>query len=117
MKRDIKTVKENFIKVCKEYDINEVYVNFDKPFSEVHNKECDEIYVVLRNSNDSSCRFHLKSVFDTNYEGKNPGDFKCDNLGVHLITGTFDEKEEATWKIVQRGFRLLYYRGAGICFE
>ena len=115
--RDKELVKEELLRVCKEYDFNEVYVNFDNPFGEVHNEEHKRIYVVLRSKYNSAGKFQLKAVFDPSYKDKNPRDYEHTNVGVTVINGTYEEKEEATWKLVQKGYRLLYYKGAGICFE
>lgn len=100
-------VKQEFIRVCSKHSIDEVYVNFDKPFEIEHSGPYDQIYVVPR----TALKFKDKLALRTSLNIKNK------ELGVYVIEAIGEAKEEAVWSLIQGGFKLLYFRGSGICFE
>lgn len=108
--------KQKFLRICKDYNFQEVYVNFSSPFYLGFHYTSGEVYVVPRALLDDPDLSELKEVFNSHH-GINVNTANIPDIEIHLITGTLKDKEESVWNLVQNGFKLLYYKGAGICFE
>ena len=116
MNRNVKEVKDEFLKVCKNFDIQEVYVNFDNPFNEVHQTCGDKIYVVPNQNNLGSGAVQLEFVFAPSLHSDDEDIVMSVGIESGLILKTGDEKSTFINNILNKGFKKLYSSKEGICF-
>ena len=117
MKRNPEEVKYQFLEVCRNYDIQEVYINFDNPFTEIHEKWGEEIYVVPKNPVGTSGALYLEFVFAPNYASDDKEAVMSIGICTTIIKETGEKKEEILQNLKNSGFKLIYSLKEGILFE
>ena len=116
MSRNVKEVKEEFLKVCREFDIQEVYVNFDNPFSEVHESRGEKLYVVPNLNQVDSGVINLEFVFAPNLRSDDEDIVMSVDLCIGEIREEGIAKKEKLQHLIKKGFKKLYSSKEGICF-
>lgn len=120
--RDVQKVKEEFVEICTQFDFREVWINFDNPFSEEHNEDGKDVYVVPTSNNVrrtlSGCD-KLWVLFAPKIDSDNDDEVASVGLDVYWT----EEEKDKSWGAVtpdevrsNSTLRLLYTKEGGIQF-
>ena len=111
--RNAQEVKDKFLKICSDYRIQEVYVNFDNPFTEPHEKWGEEMWVVPAIDNHGSTGLSsLLCLFAPAMNSEDESEIIEVGLECHAVRK--DSSLTRDEIIADASFKLIYTKERGI---
>lgn len=110
--RDITKVKAEFLRICNDFGISRVYVNFENPFSVQHAEQGEEFYVLADDENTKGT-LKLEFLFAPDLKSEDEDVVMSVRLAGYTI-----RKKGITLEDVEarQDLRLLYSKEEGIQF-
>ena len=120
MTRNVDEVKKRFIELCEEYDIKEVWVNFENPFGVEHDERGAMAFLVPNNfvdgSGDQGCgKFEI--LFSPKLDSDDEEILASSGFGVYLAPEDSRRRRKLARDVrADITYKLLYSKEGGVRF-